>query len=463
MALNDLRLSIVLTRAIRYYGLAISAFVLGGFSLICTMALYSAHTGLCHLVKAKIESVAEPISREMMLGNPEQASEIFDHLVRELDNSVVKNDLLLALTSVNNHADKFCSPSIFYSYVQSSLTFGDHSYGTIVGRVSYLSLPHGLVVFALLLVMIACTIQFFTYSILKYVRVKILYPITRLSLGHQFTNEEINASSTEVLAIHDNIQNLKFEIKSSEGERMRARGENRLSQLAVQVAHDIRSPLTTLKIALGSSLSLSKSERPLVENAIIRIEGIANELLQRNRQSTGTARTQVQVDSDKESLKKINPVQILNSIVAEKRIEFSRLPSIKINLEISEGLSGTTILGSEVRLASIVSNLINNAVEAIADVGCVDVSSERINDDLRICVADNGKGVEPEDLNELTRQGFTSGKDNGNGIGLHYARKSVEEWSGKLLILSRIGQGTKVVLVFPIQGTSSSLPLQQPD
>lgn len=70
---------------------------------------------------------------------------------------------------------------------------------------------------------------------------------------------------------------------------------------------------------------------------------------------------------------------------------------------------------------------------------------------FQISVIDDGKGIPSEILNQVGNEGFTYGKPQGTGLGLHDAITTVRKWNGELTIESQPQIGTIVVITLPIR------------
>lgn len=105
-------------------------------------------------------------------------------------------------------------------------------------------------------------------------------------------------------------------------------------------------------------------------------------------------------------------------------------------------------------LNRVLSNLINNSVEAIGDSpGNVEVSLTSDDHNAIINISDNGPGIPPHILAKLGVESISYGKENtdsGSGIGVLHAKKTIENMNGKFSILSSIGKGTTVTITLPL-------------
>lgn len=222
--------------------------------------------------------------------------------------------------------------------------------------------------------------------------------------------------------------------------RLRAnelRAELRLGELARQVAHDIRSPLTALKLAVGEIPGIPEESRSLVRSALLRIEDIANDLL--GRHTLGETHP-----SEQPRAEWLNP--IIEAILSEKRIQYRNRPEVAIQSTVGPSSYGCFALVVSTELKRVLSNLVDNAVQALDRPGTVSVSLSLADREATLTVADDGKGISPELLPRLGKETLSYGKWGGNGLGLRHARESATSWGGSLEIDSTLGRGTRVTL-----------------
>lgn len=252
----------------------------------------------------------------------------------------------------------------------------------------------------------------------------------------------------EIIKI-DEIKNMYFD----EHEKNKLEKERQLSealiQQAQQVAHDIKSPLVALKISLNHiESSVPESLRLMARGSLQRIEDIVNVLsLKKNQINQGENSIQL-------VLKNTLLLNLLEEIVSEKRMQYRSKANISINFNLTN-LSYGLFSNVDIReLKRVISNLINNSIEAfdISSKGSVDVVLESV--DLRnniIKVKDNGKGIPSSMMNKLFERGETFGKVGGSGLGLYYAKNIIEKLGGKIAIDSIQGVGTTVSIILPRQ------------
>ncbi len=228
--------------------------------------------------------------------------------------------------------------------------------------------------------------------------------------------------------------------------------------IAKQVAHDIRSPLSALNIIAGSLTNISEEKRLLIRNSVQRINDIANDLLQKGKsttllQSEGEPQTtagnvnksnlpninNTNAEPENKLLKKnqsfLVPI-VVDNIISEKRIQFREKMNVHINVDLKKSF-GLFVNANPNDLSRVISNLINNAVEALPNQsGNIDVSVfTDATDNVCIQIKDNGSGIPKHVLEKLGQAGITHGKENtqsGSGLGVYHAIKTIQEFGGQI-------------------------------
>lgn len=224
-------------------------------------------------------------------------------------------------------------------------------------------------------------------------------------------------------------------------------------EVARQVAHDIRSPLAALEVAAGDAAQLPEDKRILVRSAVARIRDIANSLLDKQNDSVpGTEAPGGKRDSPsaQEDASPRLLSSLIESLVTEKRLQFSSRSRVEIEAWLDASSYGIFARVQHIEFERLLSNLINNAVESFeGESGAVRVNLSSRDGRAIVSVQDNGRGIPPEVLVKLGRRGETHGKSGGSGLGLHHARASAESWGGRLELTSEVGRGTAALVVLP--------------
>ena len=238
-----------------------------------------------------------------------------------------------------------------------------------------------------------------------------------------------------------NINRLIVSVVEAQERERRAMAAQALQETAAQVAHDIRSPLAALEVAAGDVSQLPEDKRLLIRGAVGRIRDIANSLLEKN----GATAAEKNEEASHQLLS-----SLIDSLATEKRLQFRSRSRIEIEAWLDASSYGIFAKVQPVEFKRVMSNLIDNAVEAFGlGAGTVRLRLSARDGRALVSVQDDGNGIAPEVLAKLGRRGETHGKAGGSGLGLHHARASAESWGGSLGIASEAGKGTTMTVDLP--------------
>jgi hypothetical protein len=140
---------------------------------------------------------------------------------------------------------------------------------------------------------------------------------------------------------------------------------------------------------------------------------------------------------------------LIEPLISEKQLQVRTKPKIEIIGTYDVSSYGLFARVHPQEFKRVISNLIDNGVEALGSSGqvLVRVSADAVG--VRIDVNDNGKGIPPELLENLGQYGETHGKPGGLGLGLYHARQAVARWKGHIEINSNVRLGTRISLHLP--------------
>jgi signal transduction histidine kinase len=114
------------------------------------------------------------------------------------------------------------------------------------------------------------------------------------------------------------------------------------------------------------------------------------------------------------------------------------------------------VAGDERRIRQVIFNLLTNAVKFTPPGGSVDVRAKPVNGEVRVSVADTGRGIAGEDLRRIfeefqqTEAGIEQGE--GTGLGLALSKRLVELHGGRIWVDSELGRGSTFVFTLPTKG-----------
>jgi signal transduction histidine kinase len=205
--------------------------------------------------------------------------------------------------------------------------------------------------------------------------------------------------------------------------------KDKLKNLAEQAAHDVASPLTLMNALIASNL-ISEEAKKYLKQVNNSIHGIVGSLREQSN---------IIENDTLPALENVNLTKIVKSVIKEKQIKF---PNISHNLP-----ELIIVRANTMELERVVSNILNNAIEASNSQKKIDVSVILDNPNT-LKISDQGIGIPPHILSKLGTKGETFGKAQGTGLGLFHAKNCMESWGGSLRIQSTTQQGTIIFLEF---------------
>jgi signal transduction histidine kinase len=139
------------------------------------------------------------------------------------------------------------------------------------------------------------------------------------------------------------------------------------------------------------------------------------------------------------------------SIAAECATSLGRLAAAKaIHIDLDPRPVGAVVL-DPARLRQLLLNYLSNAIKFTSQGGTIGVRLERLENELRIAVADNGPGIEPEDQSRVFDEFFQAANRDrtGSGLGLSITKRIVEAQGGTVEVRSAPGRGSTFYATLP--------------
>ena len=291
----------------------------------------------------------------------------------------------------------------------------------------------------LLMFLIAIILAYFISS---YITRSIKAVTDKMSLtGLNRRNEKIflkDASAemyTLVSAYNEMIDELEESaVKLAKGER-----EQAWREMAKQVAHEIKNPLTPMRLTVQSFQRKFDPNDPKIYE---KINEFSKTLIQQidTMSSIASAFSNFakMPTQNREELNVVEVVKYALDIFTEDYISyFSDKEVIIAELD-------------KTQLIRIVTNLVKNATQALIEVENkkIEVTVSEKNEQVIIIVADNGKGISIEDKEKVFEPKFTT-KSSGMGLGLGMVKNIVEAYNGTIDFTSQINKGTVFKIIIP--------------
>jgi signal transduction histidine kinase len=220
-----------------------------------------------------------------------------------------------------------------------------------------------------------------------------------------------------------------------------------LGRLASGVAHEIRTPLTSLKLFLESfesEIAISpdyEEDFQVAMNQIKRMEATINRFLDFARPQDPIFSLIEIRELIEEALLVIGPKARKQETIIQKSIS-STLPKIK---------------GDRKQLGEALLNLMVNALEAVPNRGKVIIAADlrelQTADGMQRCIGidigDTGPGIIKENVARLFDPFFTT-KATGAGLGLAIVSSTIQRHGGEVMVQSIVGEGTTFSLLIPV-------------
>ncbi len=242
------------------------------------------------------------------------------------------------------------------------------------------------------------------------------------------------------LAIDAYIEQQQLEAQVIQSERFTAIG-----QLAAEVAHEIRNPLSSVQLNLdlladevtdGAEMNIGEARELLgsIHNEVKRLADIVSEYLAFARLP--------RFEFERESLNTV--IQTFCSFVQPQL----RQAKIRFSTELAENLPFTLLDAEQIQRA--LHNFLKNAIEAMPSGGEFSIQTSVKSSQILLRISDTGEGIPLPDQQQIFDPFFTTKKE-GTGLGLSLAGEIIKHHQGTILCESVVGQGTRFTIMLPIR------------
>ncbi|MHC4570686.1 MAG: sensor histidine kinase [Planctomycetota bacterium] len=230
-----------------------------------------------------------------------------------------------------------------------------------------------------------------------------------------------------------------------------------LSKLTGELAHEIKNPLSTVKInlklvseelkdlnfaVLGKKSADKNNQR--ITRALRKIDVIQKESDRLEQILDGFLRY---VDRTELQLASVDVNELISDMV-----DFYSPQGRSHSITIRQGLYGKPLVCKidADMLKQAILNLFINAQQAMSDRGELIIRTDRQKEDAVIQISDTGTGIAPDKLPNIF-DAYYSSRPQGSGLGLPTTKKIVEAHNGTIAVNSELGKGTSFTIKIPIQ------------
>ena len=218
-----------------------------------------------------------------------------------------------------------------------------------------------------------------------------------------------------------------------------------IRQLAAQVAHEIRNPLSSVQLNLDLLADEVGDEQAMdVEEAKDLLRSIHNEV-ERLADIVSEYLTFVRLPRFKSEYQSLNAVVQTFCNFVEPQL---RQAQITLSIELAENLP-LTLLDAE-QLQRALHNFLENAIEAMPSGGELSIQTRVEFSQIALRISDTGEGIPAPDQKRIFDPFFTTKRD-GTGLGLSLASEIIRHHQGRILCESVVGKGTLFTIRLPIR------------
>ncbi|MBM6500891.1 MAG: HAMP domain-containing sensor histidine kinase [Flavobacterium sp.] len=264
--------------------------------------------------------------------------------------------------------------------------------------------------------------------------------INETSLNQKNEKIVIEANSREINSLINAYNQMVDKLEESASKLAQSEREQAWREMAKQVAHEIKNPLTPMRLTVQSFQRKFDLEDPNLKQ---KVDDYSKTLIQQIDTMTSVASAFSNFASmpaqQNETLNVVEVVEFSLDIFNEDFIQFKSQKD-----EIIAVLDRT-------QLIRIITNLVKNAIQSIPedqDLKVVLVSVKEKETMVEITVTDNGIGIEEINREKIFEPKFTT-KNSGMGLGLGIIKNIIENYKGTITFETELGKGTTFIVSLP--------------
>ncbi|KAB7672122.1 sensor histidine kinase [Bacillus sp. B1-b2] len=279
------------------------------------------------------------------------------------------------------------------------------------------------------------------YIIIEYVKQKIFYN----ELYSIMDNLDKKYLLSEIMKKPENIEGkLLYDVLRQANKDMHEHvknyrdRENEYREYIETWVHEIKTPIASTRLIIENNQNNITRN---IKDEVKKIEEYIEQVLYYSRSNN--------VSKDY-LIKEVSLADLVRSVIKRNSRDFIT-KGIIIDMEAVEG----TVYSDAKWLEFIVNQLIGNAIKYNRERDAkVTISTIRNENNIVLTIEDNGIGIIDKDINRVFEKGFTgeNGRKFGTstGIGLYLCKKLTEQLGLGLTLTSKIGEGTKAIIIFPL-------------
>jgi two-component system nitrogen regulation sensor histidine kinase NtrY len=265
--------------------------------------------------------------------------------------------------------------------------------------------------------------------------------INETSLDQKNEKIVIEANSREINSLIKAYNAMVDKLEESATMLAQSEREQAWREMAKQVAHEIKNPLTPMRLTVQSFQRKFDPEDPDLKQKL-------NDYTKTLIQQIDTMSSVASAFSNFASM----PAQQNETLNVVEVVEFSLDIFNEEYLQFESDEQEIITVMDRTQLIRIITNLVKNAIQAIPEdqeLKSIIVAVKRVDNNVNITVKDNGIGIELENTEHIFEPKFTT-KTSGMGLGLGIIKNIIENYKGTITFETQFGTGTTFTVSLPI-------------
>ncbi len=268
---------------------------------------------------------------------------------------------------------------------------------------------------------------------------------TRRIARGDFSARVAETSSDELRRLVADFNRMAADLERQRNELQRTHRLEAWAEMARQVAHEIKNPLTPIQLSSEHLVRVNKDKgeplSPVLEECVTSILSQVKLLRQISAEFSSFASRPTPHPA---------PTSLAELIPSVVEPYITGLTG-RVKIDVDVPVSLPMVLVDRVLLARAITNMMENALHAMPGGGTLTIRAAAGPLTIRLSVADTGSGMDPEALRRIFEPYFST-KATGTGLGLTIAKRNVELHGGQIHVESSPGKGTTVTIELPIGG-----------
>jgi signal transduction histidine kinase len=268
----------------------------------------------------------------------------------------------------------------------------------------------------------------------------------------QFDRIQNPPEDEEIRQIFESFNRMSEELRERQRQLVRSESFAALGTLVAGVAHEVNSPLSTIRLHSEVLLEELEGLTDTEDTTRAFFEKKLKSIMREADRTLTVVHDLLQLSKDKSLT--LQPMKLKNALQRALDLLDSRIPpEIELTVTMDDDLE---ILGDEQRISTAFMNLISNSVTAIEGRGRITVEAHAGEDAMvDIAVTDTGKGIPEEEIDKIFDPFFSTKEGaKGSGMGLSITHEIVSSHKGHIWAESTPGEGTTMRLRLPGTGGS---------